>query len=212
MAVKLESGQHRIVLRGEPSTARPRLWQDSQTDKIAQDLFKYQQRKRCNPREDFLFSSLGGMGTGLLGGFVIGAVPGLPLAGVGALVTGAVGAVVCGSLGALVGVLGGSAFAACHVHCHTPDPANLSRHVFSRFNVVSTRHQSRRISRQLVRHKVLWADDVRRVVDLDNRRLDQALSEVRLFGRPLGRKQRMQIKNILHIQALNMETADGRSA
>jgi hypothetical protein len=212
MAMKLESGQHRALPRYQPPALRERLWQDPKVDKFAQDLLKYQQRKRCNPREDFLFSSLGGMAMGGLSGAVIGAVPGLPLAGVGALVTGAVGAIAGSILGSLVGVFGGGMFAACRVHCHTPDQANLSRHVFSRFHVVSMRHQSRRISQALVKHKVLYAADARRVIDLDGQHIDAALGDVRVFGRPLGQKKLLQIKNILHVQALNAETSDGTAA
>ena len=208
MAVKLESGQHRVVLRAPPSPTRSRLWQDPQADKFSRDLFKYQQRKRCHPREDFLFGSLGGMAMGGLGGAVVGAVPGLPVAIVGALVTGAAGALVGSVLGSFVGVLGGGAIAVCHLHCHTPDEGNLSKHVFSRFGVVSMRHQSRRISRKLVEHKVLYAEDARRVIDLDEGRMDRALGEIRVFGKPLNKKQCLQIKNILQIQALNTETSE----
>lgn len=208
MAVKLESGQHCALSKYPSSAARERLWLDPSVDKFAQDLQKYQQRKRCNPREDFLFSSLGGMAMGGLGGAVIGAVPGVPIAVVGALVTGAAGAIAGSVLGSFVGVLGGGVVAACHLHVHTPDEANLSKHVFSRFHVVPMRHQSRRISHALVKHKVLYTNDARRVVDLNERHIDRALSEVRVFGKALGKKQRVQIKNILRVQALNTEASD----
>lgn len=189
------------------STAPP-VWADAQTERFALRLSQYQGGKRCRAREDLLSTSLGGLAIGALSGFVVGGVAGLPLLVVGGLVTGAVGAAAGGAIGGAAGVVGGGVFAACHVHCHTPDPGNLRKHVFSHFKIVPMRHQSSRIIKKLVQHQVLYENDVRRVINLDQQVLDGALDEVRVFGRRLTDKQRGRIRNILYVQAVNTQAYD----
>ena len=203
MSMRVQSG---VRPSANPSSQISKLSYSASTQSFRDDFMRYQSGKRCRPARDLGAGLAGGAGVGAVGGAVVGGltcgVPLLPVFGLG-LVTGVLGAVLGGAVGGVAGgVVGGVAggiTAASHAHIHAPEPRKLRKHVFSNFGVVPMRHQSARIVRHLQKGGVLSKSDTRAVRHPDG--IDNALRNVRVFGKPLTPEQTKSIKRLVQLQA-----------